>query len=134
MKKALAVCGILAGTMLAITGVASATSADNSIQPSHLRFGDVTSGQHPVKVATLHNGTGAPQRIGTITIAGSGGYKFTLTGASTCSVGERLANGETCSFAVRVHTSALGWWRSVLRVTYSSGWNNSSSLQAHVVP
>jgi nicotinamide mononucleotide (NMN) deamidase PncC len=132
MKRVLIL--LIAGGTLAITASAGATSAQNSIQPSKIRFGTVVSGAHPTKMATLHNGTGTSQTIGYVGIAGSGGYKFTLARGTTCLVGVKLAPKATCQLNVRVHTKATGWWRSVLRVTYASGWNNSASIQAHIVP
>jgi hypothetical protein len=132
MKKLVSILVIVGGT-LAITASAFATSAQNSISPSHVRFGTVFSGTHPKKMATLHNGSGVTQKIGVVAIAGSGGNKFTLGSGTTCVAGLKLAPGATCGLNVRVHTTKNGWWRSVLRVTYTSGWNNSAQLEAHVI-
>jgi hypothetical protein len=139
MKRALTI-GI---AVLAIAApAAQAAPIDNSIQPGRLFFGTVQSGQHPNRLVTMRNGTGAAHRIGTIAIAGAGGYVFTspantaLLQASPyprCQVGLRLAPGARCVLDVRVHTVRVGWWRSVLRVAYQNGWNNSAQLEAHVV-
>jgi hypothetical protein len=122
--------------------VAQAAPSDNSIAPGRTFFGQVTSGQHPNRLVTLHNGTGKAHRIATIGISGSGGYVYTLpmntaliqaSGLPMCRVGLRLAAGAKCALDVRVHTVRAGWWRSVLRVAYANGWNNSGQLEAHVV-
>lgn len=131
--------GVLA--LLCVTGVAQA-NARNSIQPAHVYFGTVQSGQHPNRIATLHNGTGAPETINGIAINGSGGYVFTLAANTAalagqpyprCKVGMTLAAGARCAIDVRVHTVRAGWWRSVLRVTSTGGNFNSAELRAHVV-
>jgi hypothetical protein len=130
--------------VLAATAALAATaqaSARNSIAPGRLFFGTVQSGQHPNRLVTLKNGTGAAHRIGTIAISGSGGYVYTLPANALtttspyprCVVGLRLAAGARCVLDVRVHTVRVGWWRSVLRVAYQNGWNNSAQLEAHVV-
>ena len=120
----------------------AAASADNSIQPGRTFFHTVHSGTHPNKLVRLHNGTGANRRIGSIRIAGSGGYVFTLASNSPlldsqslpeCRVGMILPAGASCALDVRVHTVRVGWWRSVLSVVYRNGWFNSGSLEAHVV-
>lgn len=117
-------------------------SAKNSIQPGRTFFGKVQSGTHPNRIVTLHNGTGANRRIRSISIAGSGGYVFTLasgpsqleaTGLPECRVGMILPAGSKCALDVRVHTVRVGWWRSVLQIMYRNGWNNSGSLEVHVV-
>ena len=117
-------------------------SADNSIQPGRTFFHTVHSGDHPNRIVTLHNGTGKLRRIGSIQIAGSGGYVFTIasgtalldaTGLPECRVGLAIPAGGKCALDVRVHTVRVGWWRSVLSVVYRNGWFNSGSLEAHVV-
>lgn len=117
-------------------------SADNSVQPGRTFFHSVQSGTHPNRLVTLHNGTGANRRIGSIEISGSGGYVFTLASNSPllssqslpeCRVGMILPAGSKCALDVRVHTVRVGWWRSVLGITYRNGWFNSGSLEAHVV-
>jgi len=127
--------------LVAAVGVAHA-NARNSLQPAHVYFGTVQSGQHPNRLLTLHNGTGAPQTIKRIGIAGSGGYVFTLAANTAllaaqpyprCTVGMELAPGARCAIDVRVHTVRAGWFRSVLSVVYTTGWFNSSELRAHVV-
>ena len=127
--------------MLALAASAFA-STKNSIQPGRTFFHTVTAGQHPNRLVTLHNGTGAPRRIKTIAISGSGGYVFTIaantalladSGLPRCKVGLSLAPGARCAIDVRVHTVRVGWFRSVLRVVYTDGWFNSGSLEAHVV-
>lgn len=131
---------------VAIAALAAPTVAQanpqNSFQPAHVYFGAVQSGTHPNKVAVLHNGTGAPRRIKTIAVSGSGGYVFTTpqntamlaaTGLPACKVGMKLAAGARCAIDVRVHTVRVGWWRSVLSVVYGNGWFNSAELRAHVV-
>ena len=127
---------------LLVFPVAAQASVKNSIQPGKLVFGQVTSGQHPNRLVTLKNGTGVYQQIAGIRVAGSGGYVFTLpantalieaSGLPTCRVGMGLQPGARCVLDVRVHTSRVGWWRSVLSVVYGSGWFNSGQLEAHVV-
>jgi hypothetical protein len=117
-------------------------SVRNSIQPGRTFFGQVTSGQHPNRLVTLHNGTGTYQQIAGIRVAGSGGYIFTLpnnatmiqaSGLPMCRVGMGLVPGARCVLDVRVHTVRPGWWRSVLSVVYGSGVFNSGQLEAHVV-
>ncbi|HEY2868884.1 MAG TPA: hypothetical protein VGJ11_05215, partial [Gaiellales bacterium] len=71
----------LAATVVAAVLVAAAAayaSAKNSMQPAHVYYGTVVSGDHPDRLITLHNGTGASQTIDTVDISGSGGYVFTL--------------------------------------------------------
>lgn len=140
-KRDLAIVMVVAVAMLALTASAFA-NAKNSLQPAHVYFGQVTAGQHPNRLVTMHNGTGAPETIKTIAIAGSGGYVFTLaantalltqSGLPRCKPGLTLAPGARCAIDVRVHTSRGGWFRSVLRVVSTTGWFNSSELRAHVV-
>lgn len=127
---------------LAVAATPSHANVRNSFQPAHVYFGDVQAGQHPNRLAILHNGTGRVQRIATIGVSGSGGYVFTLSrntallaasGLPTCRVGESLPVGARCAVDVRVHTVRPGWWRSVLRVTYAGGVFNSAELRAHVI-
>jgi hypothetical protein len=127
--------------LIATVGVAQA-NVRNSIQPAHVYFGTVQTGDHPNRLVTLHNGTGANETIETVAISGSGGYVFTLAantallkgaGVPRCRTGLVLAPGMRCALDVRVHTVRVGWWRSVLRVTSSQGNFNSSELRAHVV-
>lgn len=117
-------------------------SVKNSVQPGRTFFHTVHSGDHPNRIVTLHNGTGANRRIARIAVSGSGGYVFTLpsgtsellaTGLPECRVGMILPAGSRCALDVRVHTVRVGWWRSVLQIVYRNGWNNSGSLEAHVV-
>lgn len=135
---------IAAAAVMATLAVATAAQANprNSVQPGRTFFGQVTSGDHPNRLVTLHNGTGAPRVIGTIAIAGGGGFKFTLaantpilakSGLPRCTEGTRLAAGARCALDVRVHTVKVGWFRAVLRIVYRNGWMNSGSLEAHVV-
>jgi len=114
----------------------------NSMQPAHVYFGTVMSGDHPDRLITLHNGTGATQTIDTVNISGSGGYVFTLaantpiladSGLPRCKPGLVLPDGARCAIDVRVHTLRPNWFRSVLSVIYTNGWFNSSELRAHVV-
>lgn len=114
----------------------------NSIQPAHIYFGTVQSGQHPNSLAVLHNGTGRARRIDVIGVSGAGGYVFTLvrnsallasSGLPRCRAGLVMAAGARCAMDVRVHTVRPGWFRSVLRVTYRSGLFNSAELRAHVI-
>lgn len=120
------------GLFALMAGVAGATSAQNSIQPGKVFFGHVVSGVHPKRTVRLHNGTGRSQTISAITLAGSGGRKFTTVSPTTCTVGLQLNPGQVCLLTVRVKTTHAGWWRSVLRVPYASGWNNSAEVSAHV--
>lgn len=129
-------------TLAIAAPIAQAAPSDNSVQPGRTFFGQVVSGDHPNKLVTLRNGTGAAHRIGTIAIAGAGGYVFTspantaLLQASPyprCVVGMRLAAGARCALDIRVHTVRVGWFRSVLRIVYRNGWMNSGQLEAHVV-
>ena len=135
---------IVAGLMLVLLALAGSgfANAKNSLQPARVYFGQVTSGQHPNRIVTLHNGTGAAQTIKRIGIAGSGGYVFTIAANTAllaaqpyprCTVGLDLAPGARCAIDVRVHTVRAGWFRSVLSVVYVTGWFNSSELRAHVV-
>jgi len=142
-RSNLVVGGIIGVIALLCIAVVAQASVKNSIQPGKLVFGQVASGQHPNRIVTLHNGTGANRRIKTIGIAGSGGYVFTMpkntaalaaTGLPTCTVGMVLPAGARCAIDIRVHTVRVGWWRSVLRVVYRNGWFNSGQLEAHVVP
>jgi hypothetical protein len=112
------------------------------MQPAHVYYGTVVSGQHPDRLITLHNGTGAPQTIDTVSISGSGGYVFTLaantplladSGLPRCKPGLELPARASCAIDVRVHTLRPNWFRSVLSVVYTNGWFNSSELRAHVV-
>lgn len=132
----------VAGLGVSVYCSAALASAANSIQPGRTFFHTVHSGNHPNKLVVLHNGTGAPRRIATISIAGSGGYVFTLpvntpalasSGLPTCKVGMVLPAGGKCARDIRVHTVRVGWWRSVLRIAYRNGWNNSGQVEAHVV-
>jgi len=134
---------IIAGLMLVMLALAGSAfaNAKNSLQPAHVYFGNVHSGQHPNRLVTLHNGTGAPQTIKRIGIAGSGGYVFTIAANTAllaaqpyprCTVGLELAPGERCAIDVRVHTVRAGWFRSVLSVVYATGWFNSSELRVHM--
>jgi hypothetical protein len=135
----------LAATVVAAVLVAAAAayaSAKNSMQPAHVYYGTVVSGDHPDRLITLHNGTGASQTIDTVDISGSGGYVFTLaantpilagSGLPRCKPGLVLPDGARCAIDVRVHTLRPSWFRSVLRVVYTNGWFNSSELRAHVV-
>jgi hypothetical protein len=138
-KKRAFIIGIAA---LAIAAPATQASVKNSIHPGKTVFGQVTSGTHPNRLVTLHNGTGHARRIATISIAGGGGFKFTLAANTMlienqqypmCKVGMQLAAGARCVMDVRVHTVRVGWWRAVLSVTYGNGWFNSGQLEAHVV-
>jgi hypothetical protein len=138
-RKYLTIGVAIAALTIAATAQAS---VKNSIQPGKLVFGNVVSGQHPNRVVTLHNGTGQPRRIKTIGVAGAGGYVFTLplntamlasSGLPRCVVGMVLPAGARCALDVRVHTTRVGWFRSVLRVVYRNGWMNSGQLEAHVV-
>jgi hypothetical protein len=125
---------------LASAGTAAANEK-NSIQPAHVYFGTVQSGQHPVKIVKLLNRSGHTWDLTGFAIAGSGGYVFTLVSmdGTTCRSGETLKTGESCQIAIRVHTVRQGWFRSVLRATYSEGNQTSSAffgsaeLRAHVV-
>ena len=135
----------LAATVVAAVLVAAAAayaSAKNSMQPAHVYYGTVVSGDHPDRLITLHNGTGASQTIDTVDISGSGGYVFTLaantpiladSGLPRCRPGLVLPDGARCAIDVRVHTLRPSWFRSVLSVVYTNGWFNSSELRAHVV-
>jgi hypothetical protein len=116
--------------------------AKNSMQPAHVYFGTVVSGDHPDRLVTLHNGTGETQTIGTVGISGSGGYVFTLAANTPilarsdlprCKPGLELPAGARCAIDVRLHTVRPGWFRSVLSVVYANGWFNSSELRAHVM-
>lgn len=136
--------GVLAAVVACgVFAAPAAANPANSIQPAHIYFGDVSSGNHPNRLAVLHNGTGQRQRIDRIAVSGAGGYVFTLptntallnsSGLRTCILGTVLAPGGSCAIDVRVHTLRPGWWRSVLRVVYVSGVFNSAELRAHVVP
>jgi len=135
------VASILAAVgLLATAGIAHA-NPENSMQPAHVYFGTVQSGQHPNKFVTLHNGTGVAETLKTIAVSGSGGYVFTLPAPPVfsemtlfrCQEGMTLKPGARCLIDVRVHTTRAGWWRSVLRVVSTTGWFNSSELRAHVV-
>jgi hypothetical protein len=125
---------------LALAGTAAA-DVKNSIQPGHVYFGTVVSGQHPVKIVRLLNRSGHTWVLKQFTISGAGGYKFTVVkmDGTTCAVGETLKTGESCQIGVRVHTVQLGWFRAVLRAIYnqdrhkSSAYFGSASLEAHVV-
>ena len=127
--------------MLVFAGAAYG-NVKNSMQPAHVYFGTVMSGDHPDRLITLHNGTGATQTIDTVNISGSGGYVFTLaantpiladSGLPRCKPGLVLPDGARCAIDVRVHTLRPNWFRSVLSVIYTNGWFNSSELRAHVV-
>jgi len=140
-RSNLVVGGIIGVIALLCIAVVAQASVKNSIQPGKLVFGQVVSGQHPNRIVTLTNHTGAAHRIGTIAIAGAGGYVFTspantpLLQASPyprCTVGLRLAAGARCVLDIRVHAVRVGWFRSVLRVVYRNGWTNSGQLEAHV--
>jgi len=142
-RSNLVVGGVIGVIALLCIAVVAQASVKNSVQPGKLVFGQVVSGQHPNRLVTLHNGTGANRRIKTIGIAGSGGYVFTMpkntaalaaTGLPTCTVGLVLPAGAKCAIDIRVHTVRVGWWRSVLHIVYRNGWFNSGSLEAHVVP
>ncbi|HXD69643.1 MAG TPA: hypothetical protein VN615_07260 [Gaiellales bacterium] len=135
---------IAATVVAAVLVVAAAAYANtkNSMQPAHVYYGTVVSGQHPDRLITLHNGTGARQTIDTVDISGSGGYVFTLaantqlladSGLPRCKPGLVLPARASCSIDVRVHTLRPSWFRSVLSVVYTNGWFNSSELRAHVV-
>jgi hypothetical protein len=125
---------------LALAGTASANVA-NSIQPAHVYFGTVQSGDHPVKTVTLKNRSGHTWKLTKFSIAGSGGYVFTLVkmDGTTCLLGETIKTGVSCRLAIRLHTVRNGWWRSVLRVVYTqdgqsnSAFFGSAELRAHVV-
>lgn len=136
--------GIVAAIMLLALALAATAHANtrNSMQPAHLYFGEVVTGNHPNRLLTLHNGTGAAYTIDTVKISGAGGYVFTLaantpllqqSGLTRCAPGVTLAPGARCAFDVRVHTTRAGWWRSVLSVVPSNGAFNSAELSAHVV-
>src|SRR5690349_10923862 len=138
-RKSLAAGVTIAALILPATAAANPA---NSIQPAHVYFGTVQSGDHPNRLVTLHNGTGAPETIKTVAISGAGGYVFTVAANTAllasqpyprCKTGMTLAAGARCAIDVRVHTVRAGWWRSVLRVTMTNGWFNSSELRAHVV-
>ena len=127
--------------MLVFAGAAYG-DVKNSMQPGHVYYGTVMSGDHPDRLITLHNGTGATQTIDTVDISGSGGYVFTLaantpiladSGLPRCKPGLVLPDGARCAIDVRVHTVRPNWFRSVLSVIYTNGWFNSSELRAHVV-
>jgi hypothetical protein len=135
---------LVATVVVAVLAVAAAAyaNAKNSMQPAHVYYGTVVSGQHPDRLITLHNGTGAPQTIDTVSISGSGGYVFTLaantplladSGLPRCKPGLELPARASCAIDVRVHTLRPNWFRSVLSVVYTNGWFNSSELRAHVV-
>lgn len=142
MYRTLLRAAVAAAAILAVgAGVASANPA-NSLQPGHVYFGAVPTGTHPNRLVTLHNGTGAAYTLETIAISGSGGGKFTLvagtkllaaSGLARCRAGLTLLPGSRCAFDVRVHTTRVGWWRSVLSVVPSNGRFNSAELRAHVV-
>jgi hypothetical protein len=135
----------IAATVIVATLVMAASAygdVKNSMQPAHVYFGTVASGDHPDRLVTLHNGTGATQTIDTVDISGSGGYVFTLaantpilanSGLPRCKPGLELPAGARCAIDVRVHTLRPSWFRSVLSVVYANGWFNSSELRAHVV-
>jgi hypothetical protein len=135
---------IAATVVVAMLVVAAAAygNANNSMQPAHVYFGTVVSGSHPDRLVTLHNGTGAAQKIDTVEISGSGGYVFTLaantpilagSGLRRCKPGLVVPAGASCAIDVRLHTLRPSWFRSVLSVVYMDGWFNSSELRAHVV-
>jgi hypothetical protein len=135
---------LAAMVIVAVLVVAAAAygNAKNSMQPAHVYYGTVVSGDHPDKLVTLHNGTGATQKIDTVAVSGSGGYVFTLaantpilaeSGLPRCKPGLVLPAGARCAIDVRLHTLRPGWFRSVLSVVYVEGWFNSSELRAHVV-
>jgi hypothetical protein len=137
--KSLAVTAIVALLVVAAPAYGNAT---NSMQPAHVYYGTVVSGNHPDKLITLHNGTGATQTIDTVGISGAGGYVFTLaantsilanSGLPRCKPGLVLPAGARCAIDVRLHTLRPNWFRSVLSVVYMNGWFNSSELRAHVV-
>ena len=135
----------LAATVVAavlVVAAAAYANANNSMQPAHVYYGTVVSGQHPDRLITLHNGTGTAQTIDTVDISGSGGYVFTLvantplladSGLPRCKPGFELPARASCAIDVRVHTLRPNWFRSVLSVVYTNGWFNSSELRAHVV-
>jgi len=125
-----------------VVAAAAYANAKNSMQPAHVYYGTVVSGQHPDRLITLHNGTGTAQTIDTVDISGSGGYVFTLvantplladSGLPRCKPGLVLRDGGRCAIDVRVHTLRASWFRSVVSVVYTNGWFNSSELRAHVV-
>jgi hypothetical protein len=137
--KSLATTVIVAALVVAAPAYGN---AKNSMQPAHVYYGTVVSGNHPDKLITLHNGTGATQTIDTVGISGSGGYVFTLaantpiladSGLPRCKPALVLPAGARCAIDVRLHTLRPNWFRSVLSVVYASGWFNSSELRAHVV-
>ena len=135
----------LAATVVAavlVVAAAAYANANNLMQPAHVYYGTVVSGQHPDRLITLHNGTGTAQTIDTVDISGSGGYVFTLvantplladSGLPRCKPGLVLRDGARCAIDVRVHTLRPSWFRSVVSVVYTNGWFNSSELRAHVV-
>lgn len=133
----------LALVAVAAVPVAASANARNSMQPAHVYFGAVKSGQHPNRIVTLHNGTGAPETVKAVAVAGAGGYVFTIsantaalaaTNLPRCKPGLVLAAGARCAIDVHLHTVRVGWFRSVLRVTSTGGNFNSSELRAHVIP
>ena len=121
---------------LAAAGGALA-STKNAIQPAHVYFGTVVSGDHPNTLVTLHNGTGRAHKLRVIGFAGANRYKFTNpTRPSTCKEGMILAAGATCTIDIRVHTEKVGWWRTALSVRYrplkdARYW--TAEVSAHVV-
>jgi hypothetical protein len=137
-KRGLAVVGAVMIVMLALAASAFANQA-NSLQPAHVFYGQVTSGQHPVRMLTLKNRSGHTWKLSAFKVAGAGGSVFTAVSRDGCVVGLSLKSGESCQFGVRVKATRLGWFRSVLRVCYtengekSSGFFGSAELRAHVV-
>jgi hypothetical protein len=138
-RKSIAATIIVAALVIAAPAYGN---VKNSMQPAHVYYGTVMSGDHPDKLVTLHNGTGATQTIDTVDISGSGGYVFTLaantpilanSGLPRCKPGLVLPAGARCAIDVRLHTLRPNWFRSVLSVVYVNGWFNSSELRAHVV-
>lgn len=131
----------VAAVMLACLAIAASAFANgnNSLQPAHVYFGAVQSGQHPVKTLTLRNRSGHTWKIDRFAIAGAGGGVFTIVGQDGCAVGLTLKTGESCRFGVRVKATRLGWFRSVVRVCYlqdgvrASQFFSSAELRAHLV-
>ena len=134
-KRALII-GIAA---LAIAAPSAQANARNSLQPAHVFYGQVVSGQHPVRMLTLKNRSGHTWKLSAFKVAGAGGGIFTVVNRDGCRAGLSLKSGESCQFGVRVKATRLGWFRSVLRVCYtengvkSSGFFGSAELRAHVV-
>jgi len=112
--------------LITLLGVASSVSAQTTLNPSSLSFGNIAVGvSSGSKTATFKNTQTVAVTIGSITIGGTDSSDFTWGGNCPIAPGT-LGGGQRCTIAVAFTPTALGSRTATLTVTHSASTSPQS--------